>query len=55
MFYFVIVKVLFILTIILLFMVDLNILMYGIIGSVIFWTLNYWSLRRFIQMTMVQI
>jgi len=45
----------FILARILLFMVDLNILMYGIIGSVIFLTLNYWSLRRFIQMTMVQI
>ena len=56
MFYFVIVKVLYILARILLFMVDLNILMYGIIGSMIFWEiLNYWSLRRFIQMIMVQI
>jgi len=55
MFYFVIVKVLYILARILLFMVDLNILMYDIIGSVMFLTLNYWSLRRFIQTTMVQI
>jgi len=48
-------KVLFILARILLFMIDLNIFIHGIIESVMFWTPNYWSLRRFIQMTMVMI
>jgi len=27
---------------------SINILMCGIIGSMMFWTLNYWRLRRFI-------
>jgi len=55
MFYFVTVKVLFILTRIILFMVDLGILMCNIIRFVVLWTLDYWSLKRFIEMTMVLI